>query len=210
MEAASYSRSTTLAHYPSNLSGTSYGGKFFKMNLKIIKHKFLHADIIWSKIIEIYNKLNQIGKNYFCPVCGNHFMLFRNGECRYCSSFGRHRKLAYYIQSHKEEIQNASQVCEFAPGTGDFKLLFSRLGIPVKQYLYADLNPARYPMFKVLKVDLQSDELPLMDNTFDIIIIVSVLEHIPDDIKALRNIYRILKTGGIAYVHVPIDENLEQ
>ncbi len=180
------------------------------MNPKTFLQKSFLVKYIWQKGIGIFNKFNQLGRRHFCPVCGRSFLFFRNKtECRYCSSFERHRKLAYYIQSHAKELINTHQICEFAPGTGDFRSLFSRLGIQFKQYLYADINPARYSRFKVIKFDLECEKLPLDETTIDIIIIVSVLEHIPDDSKALRNLYRILNPGGVVYVHVPMDDTLE-
>ncbi len=46
-------------------------------------------------------------------------------------------------------------------------------------------------------------ELPFEDNTFDKIFSTEVIEHIPDDRRALQEIYRVLKPGGILIVTVP-------
>ena len=43
------------------------------------------------------------------------------------------------------------------------------------------------------------------DQSFDLIICNHVLEHIDDDIKALNEIYRVLKSGGVAILQVPIN-----
>ncbi|MFQ3577028.1 MAG: class I SAM-dependent methyltransferase [Cytophagales bacterium] len=43
--------------------------------------------------------------------------------------------------------------------------------------------------------------------SFDGIICNHVLEHIPDDIAAMNEMYRLLKPGGIALITVPIDES---
>jgi len=45
--------------------------------------------------------------------------------------------------------------------------------------------------------------LPFADEHFDKIILSEVLEHVPDDRKALSEIYRVLKTGGILGITVP-------
>ncbi|WP_208646982.1 class I SAM-dependent methyltransferase [Buttiauxella warmboldiae] len=52
------------------------------------------------------------------------------------------------------------------------------------------------------KVDIQ--DLPFADQQFDFIFASHVLEHIQDDMKAISEIHRILKPGGIAILPVPI------
>lgn len=45
--------------------------------------------------------------------------------------------------------------------------------------------------------------LPYADNTFDAAILSEVLEHVEHDVDGLREIYRVLKPGGVAAVTVP-------
>jgi SAM-dependent methyltransferase len=52
------------------------------------------------------------------------------------------------------------------------------------------------------RVNLQNT--PFRDATYDFIFASHVLEHIPDDQKAIREIRRILKPGGIAILPVPV------
>lgn len=46
-------------------------------------------------------------------------------------------------------------------------------------------------------------DLPFEDATFDKIIAAEVMEHIPDDMKAMRELFRVLKPGGQVAVTVP-------
>src|SRR5690606_9038704 len=57
--------------------------------------------------------------------------------------------------------------------------------------------------------DVKADicNLPFSDNEFDLIICNHVLEHIPDDTKAMQEIYRVLKSGGTAILQVPYEKN---
>ncbi len=52
------------------------------------------------------------------------------------------------------------------------------------------------------RVDLQA--LPFADQTYDFVFASHVLEHVPDDIKAISEIRRILKPNGIAVLPVPL------
>lgn len=48
------------------------------------------------------------------------------------------------------------------------------------------------------------------DNTFDVILCVHVLEHVMDDRKAMRELYRVLKPGGWAILQSPVDPDYEK
>ncbi|HEX8994204.1 MAG TPA: class I SAM-dependent methyltransferase, partial [Candidatus Paceibacterota bacterium] len=48
-----------------------------------------------------------------------------------------------------------------------------------------------------------ADSLPFPDGSFDVVVMLDVLEHLEDDSIGAREIYRILKPGGIAIVTVP-------
>jgi SAM-dependent methyltransferase len=50
---------------------------------------------------------------------------------------------------------------------------------------------------------LDGPELPLPDNAFDLVTALDVLEHIEDDSRALREIRRVLRPGGLLLATVP-------
>ena len=62
------------------------------------------------------------------------------------------------------------------------------------------------PDLPLLQFDLTN--CPLPDSSFDIVVLLNVLEHIQDDNKALRHVSRILKPGGTAVIEVPAGPNL--
>jgi ubiquinone/menaquinone biosynthesis C-methylase UbiE len=55
----------------------------------------------------------------------------------------------------------------------------------------------------VLKVDITN--IPFEDSVFDVILCNHVLEHIPDDLNAMAELYRVLKSGGWGIFQVPLD-----
>jgi len=65
-------------------------------------------------------------------------------------------------------------------------------------YLSADLNDPKV----MVKMDITAISYP--KNTFDIIFCSHVLEHVPDDRRAMGELYRILKRDGFALFMVPI------
>lgn len=71
------------------------------------------------------------------------------------------------------------------------------------EYVTTDLNS---PLAEV-KADICN--LPFQSNSFDIIFCNHVLEHIPDHLKALSELFRVLKPGGWGIFQVPQDLDLE-
>jgi SAM-dependent methyltransferase len=60
--------------------------------------------------------------------------------------------------------------------------------------------------------DVKADicDLPFEENNFDFILCNHVLEHIPDDTQAMKELYRILRPGGTAILQIPQDLQREK
>ena len=53
-------------------------------------------------------------------------------------------------------------------------------------------------------------QVPLPDASYDVVIAHHVLEHIPDDRQAMREMFRLLKPGGVAVLSVPLNATRQQ
>ncbi len=70
---------------------------------------------------------------------------------------------------------------------------------PNLEYTTADL----YSPIADVKADICN--LPFDDNSFDVVFCNHVLEHITDDTKAMQELYRVLKPGGMGIFQIPQD-----
>jgi predicted SAM-dependent methyltransferase len=68
------------------------------------------------------------------------------------------------------------------------------------RYVTADLES---PLAKV-KMDVQA--IPFADNSFDVIFCNHILEHVVDDGRAMREMYRVMRAGGWGVMLSPVDE----
>ncbi len=140
------------------------------------------------------------GDSVACPCCGESFSVFArqkeaNRECWMCSSLERHRLLWLYLQEHPEMIRPGLRVLHVAPEPA-LQRRFERL--PDVRYVAGDVDQR----FGPVRVDVTGIEFP--DDSFDVVLCNHVLEHVPDDRRALRELRRVLAPGGWASLCVPV------
>ena len=144
------------------------------------------------------------GSGQWCPVCDQSSRRFRTGgtfprpdaRCPRCGSLERHR-LAWLYLTHRTDLfdRRPKRVLHIAPEQCFEGKLKARLG---DGYLTADmLNP-----HVMERMDITRISYP--DETFDVVYCSHVLEHVPDDRQALRELRRVLKRTGWAILLVPI------
>ena len=147
----------------------------------------------------------------YCPVCctsSSHFRKFgykprKDARCPHCNALERHRLLWLYLQKKTDLFRKKSlKVLHIAPASCFETKLKEHLG---DNYLTADLNNPNV----MVKMDIT--DIKYSDKTFDVILCSHVLEHIPDDRRAMRELFRVLSDKGWAILLVPItsDETFE-
>jgi len=115
-------------------------------------------------------------------------------------SLERHRLLWLYLKNETDFFTAKLKVLHFAPEQAFYKRFKSMKNL---DYVTTDLNS---PLADV-KADICN--LPFKDNNFDVILCNHVLEHIPDDTKAMQELFRILKPGGFGVFQIPQDLSRE-
>jgi SAM-dependent methyltransferase len=180
--------------------------KLIKLVLNTIPRPWL---VRFSYIFLRFTKLYYKGSKFECPVCGGHYRKFlpygyvnvrQNAMCPGCLSLERHRLMWLYLKEKTDFFSVNKKVLHVAPEQcfhGKFKALEHL------EYKTADLES---PLAD-FKCDIQ--DMPFEDNEYDVVICNHVLEHVPDDKKAMHEIRRVLKPGGFAILQVPVDFNRE-
>ena len=114
-------------------------------------------------------------------------------------SLERHRLFWLFLKNETTFFSAPLRVLHFAPEQAFVQKFKKQKNL---SYTTTDLNS---PIADV-KADIC--DLPFKDNSFDFIICNHVLEHIPDDTKAMQELYRVLAPKGTAIVQVPYDAKL--
>jgi SAM-dependent methyltransferase len=178
------------------------------------------------------NLPSYLGSEYRCPICGVGLRAFRpvwksywrdlakfapihpptametlnleSFTCPRCDAFDRDRLTALYLEEKFRAFDpgRTYRLLEFAPGDALHKWLKRFAFIA---YRSADLSRKTVDE----RVDL-TDMAAYADQSLDIILCSHVLEHIPDDRKAMREIRRVLKPDGFAVLLVPLVVGLDE
>lgn len=149
------------------------------------------------------------GKTYIDPIDGKGFRIFlpygygsqRNNVLSPSTlSLERHRLLWLYLKMETDFFGAESKVLHFAPEQCFLKRFRKMKNL---DYTTTDLES---PIADV-KADIC--DLPFEDNTYDVIFCNHVLEHIPDDKRAMQELYRVMKRGGYGIFQIPQDLSRE-
>ena len=178
----------------------------FKTVLNTVPRPFLIKISYWVKpLFSLYLK----GNKYTDPIDGKSFRRFlpygyenqrENVLAPGSLSLERHRLLWLYLQQ-TDFFTVEKNVLHVAPEQCFYKLFKKQ---PNLKYLTTDL-------FSPL-ADVKADicDLPFEDNAYDVVFCNHVLEHIVDDKKAMSELYRVLKPGGLGIFQIPQDLSLEK
>ena len=178
--------------------------KIFKYILNTIPRPFLIKASYWVRpLFAFYLK----GTRYTDPIDGKSFRKFLpygygtqrpNVLSPSTLSLERHRLLWLYLQEETDffDAEKSKKVLHMAPEQCFLKRF--------KKLSHIDLITA--DLYSPI-VDVKADicDLPFEDDSFDMIFCNHVLEHISDDKKAMQELYRVLKKGGLAILQIPQD-----
>lgn len=165
----------------------------------------ISASMVFGKFASFFYR----GDRFICPVCNGRFRKMlpygyneprENALCPGCLSLERHRLLWLYLQKRTRFFSDHMKVLHIAPEQCFYKRFRKMTNLT---YLTADLES---PIADII-LDVQN--MPFVDNDFDIVICNHVLEHVQDDRKALAEIFRVLKRGGFAILQVPLAYDME-
>lgn len=157
----------------------------------------------------LYNLVIPIlpGRKVKCNVCGWEGYKFLaiagatyiryNASCPSCGSAERQRALIEYMNKRGDFSKKGIKCLDIGAVRG-FRAYFEAKGC---NYISIDLDSSS----AMTKMDTTQMEFP--DDMFDFIICSHVLEHIKDDLRAIKEMFRVLRSEGVCYIMVPFKKD---
>ncbi|MEA3497349.1 MAG: methyltransferase domain-containing protein [Bacteroidota bacterium] len=140
--------------------------------------------------------IGYFGNNYYCPICKSKLRIFKSGNCPNCGADIRHRTLWLFLLRKTDFFKSRLDVLHFAPEHCFYNKMKKQQNI---NYLSADLRSPR----AMIEIDITNIKYP--DNFFNVLISSHVLEHVDDDLKAMKELHRVQSIDGWSIHLVPID-----
>jgi SAM-dependent methyltransferase len=159
--------------------------------------------------VSVRDRLLYGGRGLECPCCGGRFRRFRsagtpsraNARCPRCDSLERHRQHWLWLTRRSGLFGRPQRLLHVAPERILLDHLQAESGI---DYVPVDKHEPGHSMPPgVGYADLTALDFP--DASFDAILCFHVLEHIPEDRLAMRELRRVLRPDGWALVEVPFE-----
>jgi SAM-dependent methyltransferase len=178
--------------------------KIYKFLLNTIPRPWL---IRLSYVFRIFAPLVYKGNKVECPVCEKSFRKFlsygsdvahrENILCPYDLTLERHRVMWLYLKEKTDFFTKPDlKVMHIAPEQCFHGLFKKQKNL---NYTTGDL------MSPIADLHFDLHNIPLEDNTYEVIFCNHVMEHVKDDLQCMKELYRIMKPGGWGVMQVPID-----
>ena len=142
------------------------------------------------------------GSNFQCRCCGaslRRFIPLKNDLlCPKCGSIGRDRRLIQLLEEQFDLLTKKQSILDFSPSRAVYRFMKKHA---VDGYRGTDLSGDFIAdhSYDITRMDCA-------DHQFDLIICYHVLEHVPDDLQAMKELKRVLRPGGTCFIQTPFHE----
>ncbi len=199
-----------------------FSKKFYSFLNMEISSRFERNPIIYNILYYKFSKGTQqyinkkilyYGNKRYCPCCENYYNSFlpwgkgpgfnhrKDAVCPGCGSFERQRLIWLFFKNKTNIFKENLRILHFGPHYYIFKKLKKLSNL---NYTSADL----YSPFVDYKMDIR--KIRFKENYFDVIICIHVFQFIQEDVKAMNELFRVLKPGGWAIIQTELDSKREK
>jgi len=179
--------------------------KLYKFLLNTLPRPLL---IRLSYVFKFFAPLAYYGNKVHCPVCEKDFRKFlsygsnivhrENVLCPYDLTLERHRLMWLYLKKSTFFKDDNLKLLHVAPEQCFYPIFKKQKNL---DYITADI------VSPIADLHFDLHDIPLKENSFDVIFCNHVLEHVEDDHQCMKELYRVMKKGGWGIFQVPIDYN---
>lgn len=178
--------------------------KLIKYILNTFPRPFLQRVADW--MVPIVGLL-YVGRGKECPLCGTRRRKFlpygyvstrENALCPNCLALERHRLMWLWLE-RESNLKSLPTILHIAPEVAIKHKLRKLYTEHPERYVTADLESPLADMH----FDVQ--HIPLSEESFDVIFANHLLEHVEDDRRAMRELFRVMRHGGWGIMLSPVE-----
>jgi SAM-dependent methyltransferase len=176
--------------------------KIMYNGLKKTIHSILPKKILFKiePSLRFLWSLSYRGSKYLCPICKTKLREWidlsqQDKICPNCGSLSRDRRLWQLIEDNY--FINDIKILDFSPS----RSLYRKWKEQNVTYKATDLSG---DFISDNQYDITA--IPEEDNSFDLIVCYHILEHVNDDLSAMKELHRILKPTGTLLIQTPFKD----
>ena len=109
------------------------------------------------------------------------------------------RSIADFVARAAHELAPGSRVLDVGAGDAPYRELFDHV-----EYVTSDWAQSVHEGARQADVVASADALPVPDASFDAVLLLQVLEHVPDPARVLAELARVLRPGGQITLTAPL------
>ena len=112
-----------------------------------------------------------------------------------------------WVAGHAARLAPGTRVLDVGAGIGQYRPLFAHCAYQAQDFGKESETVGRYT-----PLDFECDilDIPAPDGSFDVILCTEVLEHVPEPIRAVHELARLLRPGGAMLLTAPLGSVLHQ
>ena len=174
--------------------------------IRNLTNKYIIFGNLYNTVVKGLNAISR-KKSVRCNICGwegyrfyamiGYYSIRYNAVCPHCFSKERNRSFIFYLE--EQSIIKSGLSCLDIGPVKSFRDYLEGKGC---FYFSIDIC---FPS-AMSKMDITN--LGIKSSRFDLIICYHVLEHVVNDMVALREMYRVLKPGGKCFIQVPLNRDM--
>ncbi len=115
-----------------------------------------------------------------------------------------------WMTEQASRVPEGSRVLDVGAGSSPYRRLFAHCDYHTQDFAQLDAEQLRHGGYGPIDYVSDATAIPVPDAGFDLVLCTEMLEHVPEPIRVIRELARILKPGGRLLLSAPLGSGLHQ
>jgi ubiquinone/menaquinone biosynthesis C-methylase UbiE len=121
-----------------------------------------------------------------------------------------HRNRDLWIAAQAAKLPRGARVLDVGAGSAPYRALFSHCEYKTQDFVGLKSDQLRNGGYGQIDIICDAKEIPVENESFDVVLCTEVLEHHPEPIALIFEFARILRNGGVALLTAPLGSGIHQ
>lgn len=115
-----------------------------------------------------------------------------------------------WIAAHAARVLRGASVLDVGAGSAPYRAQFSHCDYKTQDFIALNSDQLRDGRYGQIDIVCDAKEIPVANESFDVVLCTEVLEHHPEPIALIFEFARILKNNGVVLLTAPLGSGIHQ